>query len=73
MHLMLHGNGMLEFLSHLNISCLNSVAQAIFAMKAMLIERPYGYRGVAVVSVSITPFVYQMSFQRSCENVKPNI
>lgn len=51
---MLHGNGMLEFLSHLNISCLNSVAQAIFAMKAMLIERPYGYRGVAVVSVSIT-------------------
>lgn len=54
MHLMLHGNGLLEFLSRLNISCLNSVAQAIFATKAMQIGRPYGYRGVPVVSVSIT-------------------
>lgn len=54
MHLRLCGNGWLEFLSCLNISCLNSVAQAIFATKAMQIEWPYGYRGVPVLSASIT-------------------
>lgn len=53
MHLMLHGNGLLEFLSLWNICCLNSVVQAIFATKATRIERPYGYRGVPVLSVSI--------------------